>query len=405
MTPSRTPTAEPIPAHARAEVDRLFESGDLFRYADPANAPVARLEEAFAALLGRRYALAVSSCSAALFLSLEALDLPRDARVLIPGFTFAAVPSSVIHARATPVLAEVGADYRLDMDDVERQLRGGVDAVLVSHMRGHISDMDRLTALCEAHQVPLIEDAAHALGASWDGRPAGSMGVIGAFSFQSYKLVNGGEGGMLVTDDPDLFARAVIMSGAYEHTWAQHLADHDVALRAAFTRWQNRLPLFNLRLSNLSAAVIRAQLDDIPRRVAAGRAKYDRLAELLAASPWFNVPQPLAKEIRAPDSMQFNLSGMSPEQIDGFVAEASQRGVSVQVFGRATDNARAFWNWQFLGQTPVLPQTEAMLARACDLRLPPALTLGEITGIARALIEAAKAVCAPAPGRAPAYGT
>jgi len=94
--------SEPIPAAARAEIDRLLLSGDLFRYTAPSDAPVALLEAEFAELLGARYALAVSSCSAALFLSLKALDLPKGAKVLIPAFTFAAVPSSVVHADCVP---------------------------------------------------------------------------------------------------------------------------------------------------------------------------------------------------------------------------------------------------------------------------------------------------------------
>ena len=117
-------SAEPIPAAARADIDRLLNSGELFRYTAPQDAPVSLLEAEFAEMMGARFALAVSSCSAALFLSLKALDLPRDARVLIPGFTFAAVPSSVLHADCVPVLCEVGADYRLDIDDFVAKLPG-----------------------------------------------------------------------------------------------------------------------------------------------------------------------------------------------------------------------------------------------------------------------------------------
>src|SRR6056297_3750686 len=114
--------AEAIPDTARAEIDRMLQTGDLFRYTAPENAPVTLLEQEFAAHLGSRYALAVSSCSAALFLSLKALGLPRDARVLIPGFTFAAVPSSVVHADCIPILCEVGPDYRIDIDDFAARL-------------------------------------------------------------------------------------------------------------------------------------------------------------------------------------------------------------------------------------------------------------------------------------------
>ena len=324
--------AEAIPEAARAEIDRMLQSGDLFRYTAPEDAPVTLLEQEFADHLGSKYALAVSSCSAALFLSLKALGLPRDARVLIPGFTFAAVPSSVVHADCIPVLCEVGENYRIDIDDFTAKL-DNVQAVIISHMRGHTSDMDAIMDLCTARDIPVIEDAAHSLGTTWAGRNIGTIGQVGCFSFQSYKLVNAGEGGIMVTDDADLIARAVIMSGAYEHNWSKHIRGGDNALRAAFATWQNRLPLYNLR---------------------------------------------------------------------AFAAAAAERGVKVQVFGLSTDNARAFWNWQFLPEAPGdLPRTRAMLMRACDARLPARLTRPELDLIADALVQAANDVM----GEALAYGT
>ncbi|MDQ1849418.1 aminotransferase class I/II-fold pyridoxal phosphate-dependent enzyme [Gemmobacter fulvus] len=376
--------AEPIPEAARAEIDRLLASGDLFRYTAPEGAPVALLEAEFAELLGARYALAVSSCSAALFLSLKALDLPRDARVLIPAFTFAAVPSAVIHADCVPVLVEVGANYRVDMADFAAKLPGAA-CVLISHMRGHTSDMDAIMAACDAAGVPVVEDAAHSLGTTWHGRNIGTVGKIGCFSFQSYKMINAGEGGILITDDPELAARAVIMSGAYEHNWKKH-----AGLQNSYMLWQNRLPLYNMRMQNLSAAVIRPQLPELARRVAQGRFNHDHVAARLNSSPWLEVPAPLAPEQRAPDSIQFNLTGFaSDDQARAYQAAAKARGVSVQIFGLSDDNARAFWNWQFLGPQPDLPQTRAMLMRACDVRLPTRLTLAELDFIATALVAAA----------------
>ncbi|MFN3146843.1 MAG: DegT/DnrJ/EryC1/StrS family aminotransferase [Paracoccaceae bacterium] len=377
--------AEPIPPAARAEIDRLLASGDLFRYTAPADAPVALLEAEFAEAMGAKYALAVASCSAALFLSLKALGLPRGARVLIPAFTFAAVPSSVVHADCTPVLVEVGANYRVDMADFEARLDDSIAAVMISHMRGHTSDMDAIMALAEARGVPVIEDAAHSLGTEWDGRKIGTIGRIGCFSFQSYKLLNAGEGGILITDDPDIMARAVIMSGAYEHNWKKHPVLHE-----AFARWQNKLPLYNTRLSNMSAALVRPQLAEIPRRVRDGRRNHDHVARALNASPWLDVPPPLPKELRAPDSIQFNLVGFSDAETLAFQEAAAARGVKVQVFGLSDDNARAFWNWQFLEDLPELPQTRAMLMRACDARLPARLTVPELDVIAAALTGAAE---------------
>ena len=379
--------AEPIPASAMAEIERLLSSGDLFRYTAPEGSPVALLEGEFAELMGARYALAVASCSAALFLSLKALDLPRGAKVLIPAFTFAAVPSAVVHAECEPVLAEVGENYRVDMDDFAAKLPGA-GAVLISHMRGHTSDMDAILALCDAAGVPVVEDAAHSLGTTWHGRKIGTIGKIGCFSFQSYKLVNAGEGGMLITDDPELAARCVIMSGAYEHNWKKH-----PGLQNSYMLWQNKLPLYNMRMQNLSAAVIRPQLPEVAGRVAKGRAGHDRVAERLNQSAYLAVPPPLAPEERAPDSIQFNLTGdWSDADARRFQAEAKRRGITVQIFGLSEDNARAFWNWQFLGETPDLPKTRAMLMRAGDVRLPTRLTDDELDFIAAAIFDAAEAV-------------
>lgn len=379
--------AEPIPEDARAEIDRLLQSGDLFRYTAPENAPVSLLEEEFASFMGVKYALAVSSCSAALFLSLKALGLPRDAKVLIPAFTFAAVPSAVVHSECRPVLCEVGENYRVDLTDFEAKL-DMVEAVIISHMRGHTSDMDAIMAMCNARSIPVIEDAAHSLGTIWNGQKIGTIGKIGCFSFQSYKLVNAGEGGVMVTNDPELVARAIIMSGAYEHNWNKHPVLKDV-----FPAIQNSLPLYNLRMSNLSAAVIRPQLAHVERRVQHGRRNHDHVAARLNASPWMTVPDKLPAENRAPDSIQFNLEGMSEEERRAFARFAEQAGVKVQIFGLSADNARAFWNWKFVPDLPAdLPATRAMLMKACDVRLPARLSIAECDFVADALIGAAAEV-------------
>jgi perosamine synthetase len=379
--------AEPIPAAARAEIDRLLTSGDLFRYTAPQGAPVALLEAEFAEMMGTRYALAVASCSAALFLSLKALDLPRGGRVLIPAFTFAAVPSAVVHADLVPVLVEVGENYRLDMADFAAKL-DGAQAVLISHMRGHTSDMDAIMALCDARNIPVVEDAAHSLGTEWGGRKIGTLGKIGCFSFQSYKMVNAGEGGILITDDPEIAARCVIMSGAYESNWKKH-----PGMQNSYMLWQNKLPLYNMRMQNLSAAVIRPQLPLVAERVEKGRRGHDRVADRLNTCAFLFVPSPLPPEARAPDSIQFNLKGnWTDAQALAFQSEAKRRGIAVQVFGLSESNARAFWNWEFLGPQDDLPQTRAMLMRACDVRLPVRLTEAELDYIAEALISAADQV-------------
>jgi hypothetical protein len=124
--------------------------------------------------------------------------------------------------------------------------------------------------------------------------------------------------------------------------------------------------------------------------VAKGRAGHDRVAARLNECGWLAVPPALPPEERAPDSIQFNLAGTwTDDEARGFQTRAKERGVTVQVFGLSADNARAFWNWQFLGQQPDLPQTRAMLMRACDVRLPTRLTEAELDFIASALVDAA----------------
>jgi dTDP-4-amino-4,6-dideoxygalactose transaminase len=383
--------AEPIPAAARAEVEALLTSGDLFRYSATEGSPVARLESDFAQFMGTPFALAVSSCSAALFLALKAIGTQPGDKVLIPAFTFAAVPSAVIHAGCEPILVDVAENYRIVMSDFETKLSNGVKAVLISHMRGHTSDMDAIMALCNARNIPVIEDAAHSLGTLWSGRKIGTIGLIGCFSFQSFKLINAGEGGMFVTSDPDIIARAIIMSGAYEHNWKKHPVTHE-----RFKFWQNKLPLYNMRMNNLSAAVARPQIREVSQRANAGRANHDYVATILNASPWLNVPVPLPQEIRAPDSIQFNLNGFaSDEEAQAFQRRANERGVPVQIFGLSEDNARAFWNWKFIEPQSGLERTRAMLMRACDVRLPARLNETELDFIAMALVLAAEDVKRP----------
>ena len=373
--------AEPIPSQVTSEIIDLMNNGDLFRYNSEGSA-AHKLEIEFSKVMGVRYSLAVSSCSAALFLALKSLNLPRNARVLLPAFTFAAVPSSVIHADFIPVLCECRDDYRIDLIDFKEKIKTA-DAVLISHMRGHTSDMDIILSECKQADIPLIEDAAHSLGTTWNGKKIGTIGDIGCFSFQSYKLLNSGEGGIFITDNPELFAKAVIMSGAYEHNWMKHQGD-----QANFKKWQNKLPLYNLRINNLSAALINAQLPELNSRIEKGRRNHDFTAERLNKSPWISVPAKLRPEERAPDSIQFNLINLDTDEIDLFEKITSQSGLNVQIFGRTKDNARAFWNWQFLPETFELPKTRKMLMSACDVRLPSRLSLDECKAISDVILYA-----------------
>ena len=199
-----------------------------FRYdfRDQADTACGRLERRAADWFGSRHALAVSSGTAAIALALMAAGIPKGAKVVVPGFTFAATPSAVVLAGCEPYLVECDADLNFDLDDLRRRWRDDIAAILVVHMRGVASDMPAICDFAAEHGVPVIEDAVPAMGAELDGRKLGTFGLAGCFSTQSDKSINTGEGGLLVTDDSGLYARAIVLAGAYEGRMRRTSASH-----------------------------------------------------------------------------------------------------------------------------------------------------------------------------------
>jgi len=215
-----------IPEAGLAAVEGVLRSGWLHRYGETMGdaSEASLLEAEFAALLGSRYVVAVNSCGSAMFLALLCTGVTPGDRVLMNAFTLAPVPGAVAHAGAEHVLVEVTPDLVIDLDDLAaKAAASGARHLLLSHMRGHIADMGRLMALCDRLGLIVIEDCAHTMGANWAGRPTGTFGRVGCFSLQAYKHVNGGEGGLLATDDADVAARAILHSGSYM-LYAQHRA-------------------------------------------------------------------------------------------------------------------------------------------------------------------------------------
>ncbi len=148
--------------------------------------------------------------------ALRAAGLRHDEKVLTNGFTLAPVPGSIVAAGGRPVLVEITEDLVIDLDDLAAKIaESGARFLLLSNMRGHLADMDVLSALLTERAVMLVEDCAHTMGARWNGRRSGSFGLAGCFSTQTYKHMNSGEGGLLTSDDPALMAQATILSGSY----------------------------------------------------------------------------------------------------------------------------------------------------------------------------------------------
>jgi len=365
----------PIPAAAIARALDLIRAGKLFRYGEAGadGTDAALLEQEFAALIGRRYCVAVNSGGTALFLALKLLGAAPGDAVLVNSFTLAPVPGAILHAGANPILVETGPDLTIDLADLRRKAQAnGARILLLSHMRGHIAAMDRVVALCAELGLALVEDCAHALGASFAGRTIGTFGQAAAFSAQGYKHLNAGEGGLLVLDDPDLCARAVLHSGSYM-LHGQHLSKPDTATMG---RWEEETPNFSLRMTALAAALLRPQLAELPQRVARWRAIHDRIAARLAASPQIELPARLPGAEPAPTSVQFLLKGLDTPAIERFVARCAASGVPIKWFGAArqhgfTSSPR---HWRYAGRQDRLVGTHGVLDRLCDIRTPLSLS-------------------------------
>jgi dTDP-4-amino-4,6-dideoxygalactose transaminase len=228
----------------------------LFRNGDEKNPAfkhkVHTLEEMVQETFGTRHALAVTSGTAALITALSALGIGPGDEVIVPGYTFIASISSVIVARAVPVLAEVDESLTLDVDDVERRITPRTKAIMAVHMLGNPCDMERLGILAGKHNITLIEDAAQAFGASYRGRRVGTIGKIGIYSFNIFKTINAGDGGMVVTDDDDLYFRAF---GYHDQGHFPNRAGVEIGNRSIIGQ--------NYRMNELTGAVLIAQFRKI----------------------------------------------------------------------------------------------------------------------------------------------
>lgn len=388
---------EPIPVSGIERATALMHSGRLFRYAEagPEPSEASLWESEFAAYVQRRYAVAVNSCGSSLYLALHCLGVRSGDPVLVNAWTLAPVPGAVHHAGARAILVETTADLTVDLADLEHHARANPGAVLLlSHMRGHVADMGRVVEICDRYQLRLIEDCAHSLGATWAGRMPGTFGVIGCFSTQTYKHLNSGEGGILVTDDDTIAARAILASGSYM-LYAQHESRPPTATFAGLAALE---PNHSMRLSDLAAAVLRPQLRDLPRRVREWNARYERTAAGLRPVPGLRLPERPPQEGYVGSSLQFFLDDLSEGQVRTFCATTERLGVHVKWFGapRPAGFTSDYSTWAYATR-PLLPGTDRVLSRLFDIRLPLALPLERCDHLVAIIAHAVEHAAAPAP--------
>ncbi len=214
---------------------------------------IGEFEAEFAAMTGSRYALAMNSGTATLHSAYFAVGVGPGDEVLVPSYTWHASATPVIHCGATPVFCDIRPEsLTIDPDDVERRITERTKALCVVHVFGNVCDMDRLCEIAERHDIALIEDASHAHGALWRGRPVGSFGRVGCFSLQGSKAVSGGEAGVAVTDDPVLLDRMILLGhfgrprvGAVEVV--NEIGDMSLGIKYRAHPWAIAMALVGLR--------------------------------------------------------------------------------------------------------------------------------------------------------------
>lgn len=237
---------------------RVCKSKTLFRYYGlDLQHEVSKLEEEFAAYTGVRYALAVSSGTCALQVSLGALGIGPGDEVLLPGYFWVSTVGAVVRSGAIPVLVDCDDTFNMDPKDAERKVSPRTRAILVVHMGGVIGRIREIVSMAQRHNLKVIEDCAQAAGASQGGVKAGAFGALGIFSFQMNKHMTSGEGGMVVTNDEHLYRRAfAIHDLGYPRNESGRLVMDDPSLQL----WG-----IGCRMSELTGAVARVQLKKLDR--------------------------------------------------------------------------------------------------------------------------------------------
>lgn len=239
-------------------VMEVMDDKYLFRYYGPPNieSRVKKFEEEFAGKIGVKYGLATNSCTSALISSLVALGVGPGDEVIVPGYTFFASCACIVAAKAVPIIVEVDDSLTIDPDDFERKITSRTKVVIAVHMRGVPCDMDRIMNIAAKYNIKVLEDVAQAAGGSYHGKMLGSIGDMGAFSFQYHKIITAGEGGMVTTNDQRLIDRSM----GY-HDTAACWRPGGPAGRFAKSRYEGELfPGVNYRMSEVTGAILRAQL-------------------------------------------------------------------------------------------------------------------------------------------------
>jgi dTDP-4-amino-4,6-dideoxygalactose transaminase len=384
---------EALPENAIERALAVMRSGRLHRYnlADGEVGEAAELEREFAAYQGQRYCLACASGGYSLHIALKAAGIEAGEAVLSNAFTLAPVPGAIENAGGIPVLVEIDRNYCVDLGHLESRMKEtAARFFLISHMRGHIADMEAVVELCRDHRVTLIEDCAHTMGASWNGTKSGNFGKIACFSTQTYKHLNSGEGGLLITADDAVIARAIIYSGSYM-LYSRHgtLPPAD-----SFEQVRLETPNYSGRMDNLRAAILRAQLPLLDENCARWNERYRALEARLGENPRIQLPVRPKAEAFVGSSLQFRVEALQAARAPGLVADCASRGVELKWFGDAEPRGftSRYDSWRYIENPGKLPRTLEILATTFDLRIPLTFSRADMDTIGTIIAEEVDAI-------------
>jgi len=372
---------EPIPEDGIAAALEVMRSGRLHRYnlVGDEVGEVGLLEREFATYTGAKYTLAVASGGYAMATALRAVGVQPGDRVLTNAFTLAPVPGAIASVGAVPVFVGVTENLTIDLEDVQAKA-GQADVLMLSHMRGHLCDMERLMAICDAAGVTVIEDCAHTMGAAWTGVPSGRWGKVGCYSTQTYKHINSGEGGFLITDDAEIAAKATILSGSY----MLYGRNGTVPPEDVFERVKYDTPNVSGRMDHLRAAILRPQLARLQAQCAAWNDRYKVVEEGVRGTPGLTVVERPDEETYVGSSIQCLLLDWHDSAIADVIARCLARGVELKWFGGAEPKGftSRYDSWRYAPSAP-MPDTDRVLRSILDMRLPLTFSLEDCALIAR----------------------
>ena len=367
---------EAIPSSGIEKAVDILKSGRLHRYnTGPGEiSDTALLESEYAAYQGVDYCLAVTSGGQAIQIALRAAGIQPGDLILANAYTLAPVPGAIHAVGAVPVFVEIGDDWLMDIDDFRAKAEeSSARFMMLSHMRGHIADMEEICKICDEFDIILIEDCAHTMGAEWRGRKSGNFGAVACFSTQTYKHMNSGEGGLLTTDDAEIAARAIMLSGSYM-LYERHGAGPP---NETFRKIRFETPNCSARLDNLRAAILRAQLPNLDDNIQCWNTRYRTIENGLRNAPGIRIVDRPQHEFYVGSSIQFHVDGFGVDKTPAFIDACLARGVELKWFGPEDPVAftSRYDSWRYLDNIPELPKTLNTLSTTCDMRVP--LTFNE----------------------------